>query len=311
MKIYFKLILASVCMLTATISWGQDMPPMEPGKCYAKCITPDQYSTEEKRIMVKPAYKKLRVTPAEYRTEEEQIMIKPASKRFVYVPATFKTVQRTIQVEDAYNEIKTTAATFTGGSERILVQPKSVRWEYQRNTTNCKSPDGDCIVACAVEYPEEYRNVPTQVIGREAGFTKTQKGGRSITVDIQEVATAARVDEIDIPAEYTTITKRILVKDEEVQEEEVPAEYAVETMRVMSSQGGQAKWEEILCDIKVTGNTTMQVQRALISRGYDPGPADGVMGAKTKSALAKFQQDNGLPVGGMTIATLKALGVNY
>lgn len=311
MKIYFRLLLASAFIFSASVSYGQDMPPMEAGKCFAKCITPDQYSTEEKRIMVKPAYKTLSVTPAEYRTEEEKIMIKPASKRYVYVPATFTTSQRTIQVEDPYNEIRTTPASFAGGSERILVQPKAVRWEYQKNTTNCQSPTGDCIVACAVEYPEEYRNVPTQVIDRAAGFTKSQKGGRSITVDIQEIGTPARVDEIDVPAEYTTITKRILVKDEAVVENEVPAEYAVETMRVMTSQGGQSSWEEILCDVRVTGNTTQQVQRALANKGYDPGPVDGVMGAKTRSALAKFQQDNGLKVGGMTIETLKALGVRY
>ena len=247
-----KIVLFFIATMVVSFTYGQsDQLPANPtpGKCYVSCVTPDEYNTEEKRIMVKPAYKKLRVTPAEYRTEEEQIMIKPASKRYVYVPATFKTVQRTIQVEDAYNEIKTTAATFTGSSERILVQPKSVRWEYQRNTVNCQSPDGDCIVACAVEYPEEYRNVPTQVVGREAGFTKTQKGGRSVTVDIQEIATPARVDEIDVPAEYTTITKRILVKDEEVSEEEVPAEYAIETTNVMTSKGGAKRWEEIECGL--------------------------------------------------------------
>ena len=101
------------------------------------------------------------------------------------------------------------------------------------------------------------------------------------------------------------------MKDEAVVENSVPAEYAVETMRVMTSQGGQSSWEEILCDVRVTGNTTQQVQRALSSRGYDPGPADGVMGSKTRNALAKFQTDNGLKVGGMTIETLKALGVRY
>lgn len=247
-----RIVLLLVASMVVSYTYGQlDQLPANPtaGKCYVSCVTPDEYSTEEKRIMVKPAYKTLSVTPAEYRTEEEKIMIKPASKRYVYVPATFTTSTRTIQVEDPYNEIRTTPASFAGGSERILVQPKAVRWEYQKNTANCQSPTGDCIVACAVEYPEEYRNVPTQVIDRAAGFTKSQKGGRSITVDIQEVATPARVDEIDVPAEYTTITKRILVKDEAVVENEVPAEYAVETMRVMASKGGAKKWEEVECGL--------------------------------------------------------------
>ncbi|QPC86715.1 peptidoglycan-binding protein [Mesorhizobium sp. NBSH29] len=40
------------------------------------------------------------------------------------------------------------------------------------------------------------------------------------------------------------------------------------------------------------------IQRILNKNGYDAGGADGVMGAKTKSAIAKFQGDNGLPTSG-------------
>ena len=247
-----RIVLLFVASLVVSYTYGQlDALPANPtaGKCYVSCVTPDEYGTEEKRIMVKPAFKRLEVTPAEYRTEEERILIKPASKRFVYVPAEFRTVQKTIQVEDPYNEIKTSPATFTGASERILVQPSAVRWEYQRNVENCKSPNGDCVVACAVEYPEEYREVPTQVLDRAAGHTKTQRGGRSVTIDVQELASPARVDEIDVPEEYTTITKRILVKDEAITEVDVPAEYAVETLQVMSSKGGVQKWEEVDCEL--------------------------------------------------------------
>ena len=84
-------------------------------------------------------------------------MIKPASKRYVYVPAEFKKVTKTIQVEDPYNEITIVPASFASASERILVHPKTVRYEYQRNVENCSSPNGDCVIVCAVEYPEEYR----------------------------------------------------------------------------------------------------------------------------------------------------------
>ncbi|WP_404820384.1 peptidoglycan-binding protein [Lacrimispora sp. HJ-01] len=34
-------------------------------------------------------------------------------------------------------------------------------------------------------------------------------------------------------------------------------------------------------------------------RGYDCGTPDGIMGKKTKSALMKFQEDNGLTVDGI------------
>lgn len=43
-------------------------------------------------------------------------------------------------------------------------------------------------------------------------------------------------------------------------------------------------------------NTIKAVQNALISKGYDVGPkgADGVLGPKTREAVAKFQKDNGI-----------------
>ena len=40
-------------------------------------------------------------------------------------------------------------------------------------------------------------------------------------------------------------------------------------------------------------------QQALLNLGYDPGPADGFMGKKTKIAIRSFQRENRLPVTGI------------
>ncbi len=37
-----------------------------------------------------------------------------------------------------------------------------------------------------------------------------------------------------------------------------------------------------------------EIQRQLQARGYDPGPADGRMGERTRNAIARFQRDNAL-----------------
>ncbi|HOY09645.1 MAG TPA: peptidoglycan-binding domain-containing protein [Candidatus Omnitrophota bacterium] len=53
-----------------------------------------------------------------------------------------------------------------------------------------------------------------------------------------------------------------------------------------------------------------QIQKALNSAGYYHGPIDGRIGAKTRAAIMKFQEDNGLKVDGkvgqMTWRELKA-----
>lgn len=40
------------------------------------------------------------------------------------------------------------------------------------------------------------------------------------------------------------------------------------------------------------------VQAGLLKLGYDPGPADGVMGARTGTAIRAYQRDHGLLVDG-------------
>jgi len=54
----------------------------------------------------------------------------------------------------------------------------------------------------------------------------------------------------------------------------------------------------------------LNAQKALKTEGYDPGPADGIMGARTKEALGLYQTDKGLPVTGeLDEATLEKLGI--
>jgi peptidoglycan hydrolase-like protein with peptidoglycan-binding domain len=53
-----------------------------------------------------------------------------------------------------------------------------------------------------------------------------------------------------------------------------------------------------------------QVQQQLSSQGFDAGPADGIMGEQTKSALRQFQQSKGMQATGeLDGQTASALGV--
>ena len=193
-------LLVLAVLLTASYGFSQldGLPPNpEAGKCYVRCVTPDVYGTEEKRILTRPAYKQYEVIPAEYKTVEETIQIKPEGKRYVYHPAEYRTVTEEIQIEDPYNEIDITPAEFAAGTERIEIRPQLVKYEYQANFENCQSEDPrDCMVICAVEYPAEYRNISTQTIARDAQINKTQRGGKTITIEKEELVKAAYCEEI-------------------------------------------------------------------------------------------------------------------
>lgn len=48
-----------------------------------------------------------------------------------------------------------------------------------------------------------------------------------------------------------------------------------------------------------TGTRTSELQQQLQSRGFDPGPVDGINGPRTKEAVKAFQKANGLAVDGI------------
>jgi len=56
-------------------------------------------------------------------------------------------------------------------------------------------------------------------------------------------------------------------------------------------------------------NKIRAVQAKLNEEGFDPGPADGLMGPKTKAAIKAFQSSKGIPIDGkISDSLLKALG---
>jgi len=59
--------------------------------------------------------------------------------------------------------------------------------------------------------------------------------------------------------------------------------------------------------------TTLELQKALKARGFDPGDIDGAMGRNTIAAIRAFQAANGLDVDGVagpdTLAKLAASAV--
>ncbi|HHD80912.1 MAG TPA: peptidoglycan-binding protein, partial [Campylobacterales bacterium] len=45
------------------------------------------------------------------------------------------------------------------------------------------------------------------------------------------------------------------------------------------------------------------------SAGYYRGPIDGVWGAESRSAVRDYQKAKGLPVAGLSLATMQSLGI--
>ncbi|NJN34538.1 MAG: hypothetical protein HC817_10065 [Saprospiraceae bacterium] len=71
-----NLILAASLTFGAVAAIAQpgDTPPnAQPGKCYAKCMIPDQYETVTETVETKPASVRYETVPAQYTTQTEQV----------------------------------------------------------------------------------------------------------------------------------------------------------------------------------------------------------------------------------------------
>jgi len=249
-------LLMSMFLPSLFVTWtmnAQELPPTaQPGKCYVKCITPDEYREVTETIVIKPEYKVLTAVPATYKTIEEKVLVKEATKRYVIHPAVYETVS--VNYESKAGEIvqEVVPARFGNSSKTIEVQPKSGRWEY-KILDNCPSVNKeDCMVACYVEYPAAYETVPFTTLEAPATVRSTTKPGITSSYKKEVVKTPAWAEEIEVPAEYRTITKMVAADGGGagaggVRETIVPAVTKTVTKRELVKKGGLTVWEEVDC----------------------------------------------------------------
>jgi len=64
----------------------------------------------------------------------------------------------------------------------------------------------------------------------------------------------------------------------------------------------------VLCKSSMTIETISRIQKALTSVGFNT-PVTGTLDATTKASVRAYQTKNGLTVSGLSIDTLKRLGV--
>ncbi|PQV47907.1 OmpA family protein [Jejuia pallidilutea] len=247
MKSNFILCLA--LLLGFGMSHAQNLPANpDPGKCYVKCITKDEFKTVEETIEVYPAYTKLEVVPATYRTVEERVLVKEASKRFVYVPATYETIDVPYIKKEGRTDLNIKPASFGSNSRTFETYPKTSGWEYRE--TACDSPNKeDCMVACFVEYPAQFTDVSFTTLSNDATTSNIPVPEQSGTYQKRVIKTPARMDEIEIPAEYKTIKRQVLATPASTRSVTIPAQTKTVTRTVLAKKGGLTTWEEVDCGL--------------------------------------------------------------
>jgi hypothetical protein len=90
----------------------------------------------------------------------------------------------------------------------------------------------------------------------------------------------------------------------------MPAVYA-QAEAAPAAASGAGGWVEVLCDTPENRDVVRDIQRALAREGHDPGPLDGVFGARTRAALVGYQREAGIIEGHVTREAAERLGVTW
>ncbi len=235
------------------------------------------------------AYVREIVSPAVMKTVTRQEIDQAASVRTIEVPGTSKTVKRRIVITPASTQEETVAATYKTVSRQVVDQPASTKE----------------IVIPAVSKAVERRVVDVAATTRQIPVAAVTE-----TIKRRVVDTPASVREEVTPAVYKTVTRQVVDVAASTREIDVPEQKETLSYQVKTADASTQR-RAILCETNATPVKIKEIQTALKTAGYNPGPINGVLRAPTMAAVNQYQQANRLPVDGfLNLETVKALGVS-
>lgn len=303
---------------------------------------PSAYEAKEEQVLIKPATKYYEYTEPVFETVEAPVEIEPAYMELEVLPMQYEPVVERIEVRPAATRwVRRNVDRDCLGSDPddcfvwcMVEVPAQYQTIYKQIPRGCDGKGSDdCVrynpvpaktiskplqrvkVPASVSErvaPAEYQTITKWVLRPGATAPAGDGPGEMVTIAKQVLKRPAFVREETVPAEYQTLTRKALKAPARLQLDPVPAAYITITKRVLVRKGGFPEWREILCGEKMTGFTIRQIQEALQALGYFQGTVSGKMDAKTKTAIARFQEERDLPAdGNVDFETLKALGIGY
>lgn len=283
-------------------------PDAKPGECYAKVLVPAKYDVVTEKVLKREASDKITVVPAKFEWVEERILVKEAGESVEVVPTKYRWVEERVMVEPATTRLVPVPAQFETVTERVLDRPEQTTWKKGRGPI--ERIDGNTgEILCLVVEPATYKTITRTVVKTPASTRQVDVPPVYKTVRKQVVDSPASVVKKPTRAEYSTIRVRKMVEPPRENRVSLPAEFQTVTKRVKVSNE-RMSWQPILCETNVNAEVVAKIQRALDGKGFSPGDIDGVLGSETLSAVEAYQRANNLSRGGVTMETLKSLGVN-
>ncbi len=307
----------SACLLVPALASAQQpielqMPPhAKPGQCFARVLVPATYRSENMPVVIRDAHESVQVSDPVFKSEIKSFPTSDEYKDYVVTPPTFRTEQQKIVVRPAHERLRASPAVIGTRPVTVVIREPRLVWRPGSKGSEVRRIDAATgEVFCLVEEPAK-----TDVMQREVQITPAQISREPVpalveTIERRFLVTPASVREVLVRAEPKELKIQTLV--EPAREIRTKLEPRIGNMqRQVEVTPERYEWVPVVCVDTPEGKHSIQaVQRALAARKLYNGPIDGLIGPKTKQALAAFQRANGLPgQGSLTVATARALGL--
>ena len=339
---------ASPALLAAATTSGVDISAAQPEQCFSEHYLPAKFVTNEKEVLVKEEAEEINIIPAQFEQAEETVMVKASAKNKLLVEAEYEVIEEQVMIEPAKAVWKKGTGPITRidnstGDIMCLVQ---IPAKYKTiKKTVLKSPSA----VQEVEIPAESEVVPVSRLVSDSAADRVKLPAQFDTVEVttkesdaafvwrnadvagEGTATGNTICLKAIPAKYASVKKQVVDAPASIKEEAVPAVYKTVQVQTVSSDAEERvtiipavfdtvetrvkksserlEWQRVLCETNMTRDTNKRIQQVLKDAGYYTGPIDGSIGRGTLSSVERYQKDNDLPTGGLTIQMLEKMGI--
>lgn len=253
--------------------------------------------------------------PGESRTVTEKVLKKEASERIEIIPATYKTVTKRVLVKPETTKLVSVPAKYGTKSERVQVSAAKTVWKKGAGTMAAGAgagAAGGSSAAAIVDRFGDQKIVGSRVTDTGELMCLVEVPAQYKTVTKTVLVSPASTKTVTTPAEYKTVQVTELVTPAQEKRVAIPEEYGTVT-RTEQVRGESLTWVPVLCQVNMTTGNVSSLQSALKRNGCYTCNVDGVMGPCTFRGAQCYAKKKGLPYGSnfVTIDTIRALGLKF
>lgn len=268
-----------------------------PLHCRKNVLTPAVFKSTEKELRTfegSPDYNNI---PATIEWDTVRFQIAPARFPHETVPATYREVTEKVTTLRRRIEVIGKAAKY-----KTINKPVTTKEAYTRWKTGCAAIEP---LQCIVREPAKHQVIEQTFIDIPASVMQVERPEQTIEFTRKVLVSPGKGHGKPIPAQYKEVkigrvskVWRLIANPQPDQHTSIPIQVKVRPERLRPTPA--------LCYERAEQAEMQLIQQRLRHHGY-PVDLNGAADQQTLEAIVKFQQDNQLPIGAITIETLRKL----